>query len=156
MIPFLLCSVALSSPPVGSIPGADSPEAGPRSATTLVASADEIAIHKLIDDQIAAFRRRDAEAAWAPVAPGLKQKFGTADNFLQMVLLGYRPVADPRSYQFDGLAKLPNGDWGQLLKIVGPDGEEVRALYLLEKQADGTWRTSGCLLIDDDEGPNVG
>jgi len=121
--------------------------AAPEASAALAGTSDEQAIHRLIDDQIAAFRRRDAQGAWKHVAPGLQQQFGTADNFLQMVLLGYRPVADPKSYRYGQLAELPNGDWGQLLHIVGPDGREVQALYLLERQADGTWRTSGCLMV---------
>jgi hypothetical protein len=101
----------------------------------------------VIDDQIAAFRRLDALAAWRHVAPGLRRKFGTPDAFLRMVVLGYRSVANPRSYTFGPLVPLDGGEWGQWLEIVGPDGERVEALYLLERQPDGSWRTSGCLLL---------
>jgi hypothetical protein len=112
----------------------------------LAASTDAEAIRALIDDQIAAFRRHDAEGAWRHVAPELREKFGTADVFLRMVRDGYRPVYAPRSYSFGPLQATPDG-LGQWLEIIGPDGERVQAMYLLERQPDGTWRTSGCLLF---------
>jgi hypothetical protein len=117
------------------------------------AQADGAAVHRLIDDQIAAFRRGDAAGAWRHVAPGLQAKFGTPERFLEMVVTAYRPVAAPRDYRYGPLQALPTGEWGQWLDVTGPDGERVRALYLLERQADGTWRTSGCLLFDPGEGP---
>jgi hypothetical protein len=111
-------------------------------------ASDAAAIRDLVEGQLAAFRARDAAAAWAPVAPSLKARFGRADLFLEMVLRGYAPLADPRSVRFDGLEVLPTGELGQWLHVVGAAGEEVDALYLLERQADGTWRTSGCLLFE--------
>ncbi|MEM6927469.1 MAG: DUF4864 domain-containing protein, partial [Myxococcota bacterium] len=75
-------------------PGVRSPEA------PIVAPAEAAAMREVIDDQIGAFRRDDAAGAWRHVAPGLKDRFGTADRFLEMVRVGYPPMYRPRSYVY--------------------------------------------------------
>lgn len=109
--------------------------------------SDLKAIRSLIDDQIAAFRRHDAEGAWRHVAPGLQEKFGTAESFLEMVRTAYQPVYAPRSYQFGEIVVTPDGV-GQWMDVTGPDGIRVGALYLMERQRDGIWKTSGCFLTE--------
>jgi ketosteroid isomerase-like protein len=34
------------------------------------------------------------------------------------------------------------------MTVVGPDGKSYTALYSMEKQPDGTWRISGCTLLE--------
>ncbi len=116
----------------------------------------ERAVRGLIDEQIAAFRARDAQAAWRLVDPDLQQKFGTADRFLHVVEAGYAPVFSPRSYRYGELIRIDEATHGQWLDVVGDDGTRVKALYLMEQQADGSWRTSGCLLFEPGEAPPVG
>jgi hypothetical protein len=36
----------------------------------------------------------------------------------------------------------------QKMLVVGPDGKTYEALYSMEKQPDGTWRISGCTLLE--------
>jgi len=43
--------------------------------------------------------------------------------------------------------RLPSGEVGQWLDVIGPDGRHARALYLLDR-IDGRWQTTGCLLFD--------
>lgn len=127
----------------------------PRPAASVASEAP--AVRRVIEDQLAAFQRDDAQAAWKHVAPSLRSKFGDADTFLRMVRVGYRPVHRPQSVHFDDeLVPLDTGELGQWLDVVGPDGKAFRALYLLEKQADGSWRTTGCLLFEPGPGqPSV-
>ena len=123
-------------------------------ATALAADpspAERQAIERVVDRQIAAFQQHDAAGAWQWVSPGLQAKFGTADTFLRMVRDHYQPVYDPQSYTF-GPIEAVGGDIGQWLDVVGPDGQRVGALYLMEQQADGSWRTNGCLLFAPDPG----
>lgn len=39
-----------------------------------------------------------------------------------------------------------NGQVVQPLEVVAPDASVVVAYYLMERQPDGTWRISGCVL----------
>ncbi|MEZ4316373.1 MAG: DUF4864 domain-containing protein [Myxococcota bacterium] len=103
-------------------------------------------IESMVRDQIEAFRRDDAAAAWKPVAPGLKRQLGTADRFLEMVREGYAPVYRPQRYSFGRMLYFDGGP-AQSLDVVGPDGKPYRAIYLLEQQPDGTWATAGCILF---------
>jgi len=112
-----------------------------------MSASDVSRIQDLIDDQLGAFQRDDAAAAWKHVAPSLRAKFGSPDTFLRMVREGYPPVHRMQDRRFEELTVLPTGELGQWLEITGANGERVRALYLMERQADGTWRTSGCLLF---------
>ena len=120
------------------------------------ASTPMRAMRAVIEGQIDAFRRHDALGAWQYVSPTLQRKFGDADAFLQMVREHYRPVYAPRSYEFGSIYRVDDG-WGQWLQVVGPDGKRVRALYLLERLEDGSWRTQGCLIFPpgDEEPPQA-
>ena len=107
----------------------------------------------VIEGQLGAFARDDAAAAWKHVSPGLQQKFGTAERFLEMVRAHYQPVYAPQAVEYGELQRV-EGDWGQWLEVVGPDGGRWRALYLLQQQPDGTWRTNGCLLVEGQPAPS--
>ena len=108
--------------------------------------ADRAAIRAVIGDQISAFRRDDGDAAFAFAAPSIRDMFGTADRFMAMVRGGYQPVYRPRQVEFGDLM-LKEGALTQVVHVVGPDGIPVTALYFMERQADGTWRISGCSLV---------
>ena len=36
----------------------------------------------------------------------------------------------------------------QQVYVVGPDGVARLALYFMQQQSDGSWRVSGCVLLD--------
>lgn len=141
LLPALLLSVALG---LGGLPAHAEEPATPMT----VPSADKVAFKGLIDAQIAAFKAGDAEGAFRVVAPALREKFGSPDRFLEVVRVGYAPVANPRSYRYGHAVPLDARTTGQWLHVVGPDGERVDALYLMERQPDGSWKTSGCLLYE--------
>lgn len=107
--------------------------------------ADSIAIRAVIDNQIAAFRRDDGEAAFSYAAPMIQRMFGTVDNFMAMVRGGYQPVYRPQNYRF-GTIDVVDDLIVQKVHIIGPDGAAATAFYIMEKQPDGTWRIAGCSL----------
>ena len=112
--------------------------------------ADQAAIRQVIGAQMAAFRRDDASAAFAFAAPEIQEKFRNAALFLEMVRVGYPAVYRPRSVEFADL--VPNGDsLIQRVLLVGADGRTEVAHYVMERQADGTWRISGCYLTKSDD-----
>src|SRR5689334_7039982 len=109
------------------------------------AEPDDAAIRGVIADQIAAFGRDDAEAAFGFAAPAIQAKFITPEIFLDMVRTGYAPVYRPREERFGALEQI-DGRWVQRVLVVGPDGQPVTALYIMEQQSAGSWRIDGRIL----------
>jgi len=110
-----------------------------------VPGADAGAIRQVIEAQIAAFRRDDAEGAFALATPGIRAAFGTAQNFLEMVRTSYAVVYRPRSVQFEAPVVV-DGEVVQAVRMTDAEGRAWIALYPMQKQADGSWKTNGCQL----------
>jgi hypothetical protein len=106
---------------------------------------EQQAIRQVIQSQLDAFQRDDADAAYSYATPTIREKFGGAANFLQMVKTGYTPVYRPQSVAFDKLVDTQYGP-DQILRLVGPDGVAYIAHYMMQKQPDGTWMINGCFL----------
>ncbi len=133
----LLCAALLwGPPPRGAVAGEGAPSA-----------ADRGAIRQVIEGQIAAFQRGDGDAAFAYASPGIQAKFGDPATFMNMVETGYAPVYSPREVEFRGI-EMHGGTPIQEVLVVGPDGRPVKALYAMERQPDGSWRISGCILVE--------
>ena len=112
---------------------------------TDIGAADRAQIRAVIGDQIAAFRRDDAAAAFGFAAPNIQAMFGSAERFLGMVRDGYQAVYRPSDVAFGELVYIDDR-LTQLVQVVGPDGAPRTALYFMERQADGAWRIAGCVL----------
>jgi hypothetical protein len=71
--------------------------------------------------------------------------FHSPGEFMQMVRTGYGAVYRPGSVRFlDHF--VVSGQVIQPLEVVDADGDVVVAFYIMERQADGTWRIAGCKL----------
>lgn len=116
-------------------------------AASAVEDADRDAVRGTIERQIEAFRRDDGEAAYAFAAPGIRQLFPTVERFMSMVREGYRPVYRPRSVAFGATEATAEGGLRQSVEIRDGDGMDWVALYTLEKDADGAWKITGCVLL---------
>jgi hypothetical protein len=119
---------------------------------TAKASAEtprEAAIRGVISEQIEAFRRDDAAAAFAIASPMIQQLFGDPVNFMAMVVTGYPQVYRPRSLRFLALSDA-GGRLLQKVLIEGPDGALVVAQYEMI-EIDGRWRINGCTLVKGDD-----
>ena len=116
-------------------------------------STDRTTIRSVIAQQIEAFRRDDAAVAYGYAAPEIKSLFPTPERFMDMVRRQYQPVYRPRSVTFGEALQTPSG-FLQKVYLTDTDGENWVAAYVLERQADGSWRISGCALVID-EGPNI-
>ena len=75
----------------------------------------------------------------------IRQKFGSAENFLDMVRTAYPPVYRPRDTEFRGLEMTWDGPVQEVF-FFGPDGEPAVGYYLMEQQPDGSWKINGCRL----------
>lgn len=117
----------------------------PARAQSAVPIQDGSAFAAVIEEQIAAFARDDADAAFALASPGIRRTFVTAERFMAMVRSSFQPVYRPRAYSFDDPAVV-EGTPVQPVQVIGPDGRGAIALYRMEQQSDGRWRIAGVTL----------
>ena len=106
----------------------------------------QAAIVDVISQQLAAFGRDDAAGAYAFAAPSIQQKFPSPDIFMSMVRRGYAPVYRPVAVEFLELREFQGVPY-QAVRLIGPDGAAVIALYRMQQQADGSWRIAGVQLV---------
>ena len=110
-----------------------------------VAEDRRAAFEAVIEGQIEAFSRNDGDAAFAFASPDIQDMFGNPDRFMEMVRAGFAPVYRPRSYAFEPPV-VADGLPAQPVRVIGPDGRGVIALYRMEEQPDGNWRIAGVTL----------
>ena len=111
-----------------------------------ISAKDEAAIRTVIEAQIDAFKRDDGPAAFGFAAPRLKTIFRDPDTFMRMVRDDYAAVYRPKVVSFRDLANI-EGNLVQPVLVVGPSNVPMTALYIMERQDDGTWRIGGCVLV---------
>jgi len=131
----LLMMLALSASPVAAL--ADD-----------VGAADASEFQRIISGQITAFNADDGPAAYAFAAPLIQQIFPTPDVFMTMVKKGYQPVYRQKSYAFSKVTTDNAGRPNQYMTIVDMNGKTWTAVYAMERQSDGSWKISGCMLIE--------
>ena len=109
--------------------------------SSTAALADDVATAQgVIRAQEQALVRGDAAAAYSHAAPAIKQIFPAPDIFMSMVQNGYAPIYRHKSFDF-GESK-SEGSWiSQRVHIIDANGEAWEALYTLEQQADGSYRS---------------
>jgi hypothetical protein len=121
-----------------------------RAEDAAVAAAERAAIRNVIERQIAAFARDDAATAFSFASPAIQHQFGTPEIFMHMVESGYRAVYRPRSVSFSQ-ARRAEGMVVQEVDLIDPDGNGVRAFYVMERESDGSWRINGVSLAPGSE-----
>jgi len=117
----------------------------PAASAQGVSAQDAAAIKAVITEQIEAFKRDDGARAFSLATPGIRLRFGTPEVFLEMVRRGYPAVYRPTSVQFDA-PEVHEGTVIQAVRITDAEGRAWLALYPMERQPDGAWRTNGCQL----------
>jgi hypothetical protein len=121
------------------------PIRAPAAAEPDLADRDRVAIRATIERQLAAFQRDDGPAAFTYAAPSIREKFGTPENFMNMVRTGYRPVYRPRAVEFHEVVAV-QGAPAQEVLVVDRNGVAYLAYYLMQQQPGGQWLISGCIL----------
>ena len=110
-------------------------------------AADDVATaQRVITSQAEAFSRDDANAAYSYAAPAIREMFPQADIFMFMVQNAYAPVYRHKSFEF-GEAQVAGDQVAQRVHIVYANGEAWEALYTLEREADGSLKIIGCMLL---------
>ena len=127
LLAWLACAAAIAAPP----------------DTPTLPAGEWTAIRKVIGDQLAALKAGDGAKAMTYAAPGIRQQFGTPENFMRMVRGGYAALLEARRTQFLEGAIIEDAIV-QPLRLVLPDDSVLVALYQMQRQGDGQWRIAGC------------
>lgn len=118
----------------------------PAAAQPAITGEDLAEIRAVIHRQIEALRRDDAKEAFRLVSPAVQETFGTPERFLDVVRASYSAMVRPTSVVFLGLTVMGE-DAVQRVRITDRRGTVWLAYYAMQRQKDGSWRTSGCHLV---------
>lgn len=103
----------------------------------------EATVESTIRRQLSAFKKGDAQSAFAIAAPFIQQKFRSPEIFMEMVRRGYPVIYQPASVEFLDLTQLPDGSQRQLVQMSDADGKIWMMEYLLSLDEQGNWRING-------------
>ena len=107
--------------------------------------ADWAEIKRVIAAQREALMSGDGERAFSFAAPSIRSHFGDVSTFMRMVRQSYHALLDARYVEFLEGAMIA-GDIVQPLRLVLPDGTVMVAIYGVQRQADGGWRITACVI----------
>jgi hypothetical protein len=110
-----------------------------------VSPSDARAVREVIQAQLDAFRKDDSERAFGLAAVGIRDIFGTAQKFMEMVRKSYPVVYRPKSVLFESPV-LVEGQVVQPVRMTDDEGRGWIAIYPMQRQPDGSWKTNGCQL----------
>jgi Domain of unknown function (DUF4864) len=108
-------------------------------------TSDWTEIKRVIAAQRDALVGGDGERAFSFAAPSIRSHFGDVATFMRMVQQSYRPLLDARYVEFLDGAVIA-GDIVQPLRLVLPDGTVMVAIYGVQRQTDGGWRITACVI----------
>ena len=140
-----LCAVAALAAVLGAAGGSTSAGAQSRPAEMSLRAAEWASIRQVIGEQRKALKAGDGKKALTFASPGIREQFGTPENFLAMVRTGYGALIAARYTEFLEGAVI-DGAVIQPLRLVAPDNSVQVALYTMAKQKDGKWKIAGCVL----------
>ena len=112
-----------------------------------LSAKDEKAVQAVVQSQLAAFARDDADNAFSYAAPELRKTIGNASAFMAMVKNSYPVVYRPASVAFLK-AEGSGDDVVQKVQMLDASGTSYLAVYSLQRQKDKTWRISGCTVVE--------
>ena len=102
-------------------------------------------IQNTISNQLEAFASDDFTEAFTHASPGIKDIFGSVDNFSRMVKKGYPMVWRYNNFQFLKLEETPQG-YSQIVRITDKKDELFLLKYFM-KNISGIWKISGVTII---------
>lgn len=119
--------------------------AGTPALAQRVTTADAKAIRTVIEAQLDAFARDDADKAFSYAAPPIRTMFGSAANFMRMVKTGYPVVYRPVSVTFLK-PEVIDGEIMQAVQMSDDAGQVWVAHYRMLRQKARPWLINGCQL----------
>ena len=102
-------------------------------------------IEQAIRTQIRAYAARNAEQAFAQLAPSTQRFFDQPDRFFRAIAQDVPTMLDTRRFAFLGVERKGNRIVQQVL-ITDSTEREWLAEFELEQQRTGDWRIKGCAI----------
>ncbi|HQS30974.1 MAG: hypothetical protein B7X59_10175 [Polaromonas sp. 39-63-203] len=146
---FALCLLGLWGLVAHALP-AVSPPPAPAAVQVRAAALtarDEKNIRAVVQGQLDALARDDADKAFSFAAPNVREALDTAPRFMDMVQRGYPVVYRPASVAYLK-AEGSRGAAIQRVQMTDQAGEAWLATYTLQRQKSGAWRITGCSVTD--------
>ena len=107
------------------------------------------AIRLTISQHIAAFQRRDTQAAWALASPNLQARFTSPNGYMAMAEAHYPALFEAQNFDFNARDKRL-GQYKQTrvqnLFLTDQRGKGYWVAFTMQKQPDGSWKIAGCQL----------
>ena len=116
------------------------------SMSTLLFADEKADIQSTISDQLRAFASDNFIEAFTHASPGIKNIFGTVENFSNMVKKGYPMVWRYNNFEFLNLEETPQG-YSQIVRITDQNDKLFLLKYFMKNVA-GIWKISGVSIIE--------
>ena len=116
------------------------------SMSTLLFADEKADIQSTISDQLRAFASDNFIEAFTHASPGIKDIFGTVENFSNMVKKGYPMVWRYNNFEFLNLEETPQG-YFQIVRITDQNDKLFLLKYFMKNVA-GIWKISGVSIIE--------
>ena len=116
------------------------------SMSTLLFADEKADIQSTISDQFRAFASDNFIEAFTHASPGIKDIFGTVENFSNMVKKGYPMVWRYNNFEFLNLEETPQG-YSQIVRITDQNDKLFLLKYFMKNVA-GIWKISGVSIIE--------
>ena len=116
------------------------------SMSTLLFADEKADIQSTISDQLRAFASDNFIEAFTHASPGIKDIFGTVENFSNMVKKGYPMVWRYNNFEFLNLEETPQG-YSQIVRITDQNDKLFLLKYFMKNVA-GIWKISGVSIIE--------
>ena len=117
--------------------------------STTLAADEQTDIQNTISNQLEAFASDDFTEAFTHASPGIKDIFGSVDNFSRMVKNGYPMVWRYNNFQFLKLEETPQG-YSQIVRITDRKDQLFLLKYFM-KNISGIWKISGVVIIENSD-----
>lgn len=114
-----------------------------------ISGSDAKSIRTVIEAQLDAFAKDDADQAFSYAAPPIQTMFGSPANFLRMVKTGYPVVYRPVSVTFLK-PEVIDGEIMQAVQLSDQEGQVWVAHYRMQRQNNRRWLINGCQLEKSD------
>ena len=112
----------------------------------MLAAGEQTDIQNTISNQLKAFAVDDFSEAFTHASPGIKDIFGSVENFSTMVKKGYPMVWRYDNFQFLKLEETLQG-YSQTVRITDKKNELFLLKYFMTN-ISGIWKISGVSIIE--------